>query len=152
MGVFQVFSMNGSKHGWVNCNCKTRGQSHEKIQAYIQCKAWHSEGYIPSIYLSFSCLHWGELSPMLRWMDLITVNKEDKTATLIYSGESSIIYALELSKKNIPFLYHLLWYSRIFSKNLKTVTILISTLKSHPLSLFEVWSYFITNPRGWDAK
>lgn len=68
------------------------------------------------------------------------------------SEERNTIYALHLVKKNMPFLYHLLWYSEISSKKMKTVTILrvhrnliFSPCSEHKAISLQLWEDGLLN-------
>lgn len=68
------------------------------------------------------------------------------------SEERNTIYALQLVKKNMPFLYHLLWYSEISSKKMKTVTILrvhrnliFSPCSEHKAISLQLWEDGLLN-------
>lgn len=100
----------------------------------------------------FFCLslHWGEPSPIL---GLSWSNSMGKTEQLHRNTqERNTIYALQLVKKNMPFLYHLLWYSEISSKKLKTVTILrvhrnliFSPCSKHKAISLQLWEDGLLN-------
>lgn len=148
-GVILDFPTEWSKQGWLNCSAEIVEQSHTKIQPCLQHGAWHPQGHILSIFLSFFALGWAISHS---WTVLVKFHGENRTAPPEHSEERSTIYALQLVKKNMPFLYHLLWYSEISSKKLKTVTILrvhrnliFSPCSKHKAISLQLWEDGLLN-------